>query len=81
MAGAGVRIVTDSAAALPADLAAEHDISVVPLGLSIGGLPVQEAALDLEELIARFDEGVGTSGPAPGDFAKAVEEARRVTGS
>lgn len=80
MAGAGVRVVTDSAAALPQDVAAEHAIAVVPLGLTIGGLPVQEAALDLEELIARFDEGVQTSGPAPGDFAKAVEEAQTGAG-
>jgi DegV family protein with EDD domain len=75
MAG-GVRVVTDSAAALPREVAEAHGVSVVPLGLSIGGLPVREEALELEELIARFDEGVRTSGPAPGDFAKAVEEAQ-----
>ena len=70
-----VAVITDSAAALPQPVAAEYGISVVPLGLTIGGLAVQEAAVDVEELIARFDEGVTTSGPPPGDFAKAIEEA------
>jgi DegV family protein with EDD domain len=46
------------------------------MALAIGGLPVSESALDLEELIARFDEGISTSGPAPGDFAKAIERAQ-----
>lgn len=73
MSPGNVTVVTDSAAALPADIAAANGIAVVPLGLTIGGLAVQESALDLEELMARFDEGVKTSGPAPGDFAKAIE--------
>lgn len=71
-----VAVVTDSAAALPAHLAEANGIAVVPLGLTIGGLPVSESALELEELIARFDEGVSTSGPSPGDFAKAIEESQ-----
>lgn len=71
-----VAVITDSAAALPEEVAAAHGITVVPLGLTIGGVSVREAAVDVEELIARFDEGVTTSGPPPGDFAKAIEEAR-----
>lgn len=71
-----VAVVTDSACALPPEVAAAHGVKVVPMGLSIGGLPVAESALDLEELVARFDEGVTTSGPPPGDFAKAVESAQ-----
>ncbi|HZU74685.1 MAG TPA: DegV family protein [Acidimicrobiales bacterium] len=68
-----VAVVTDSATALPAAVAAAHDIALVPMGLSIGGLPVAESALGLDELIARFDEGVTTSGASPGDFVKAIE--------
>ena len=75
-----VAVVTDSAAALPTDLAAAHGIGVVPMGLSIGGLPVAESALELEELIARFDEGVTTSGSTPGDFAKAIEACQQGDG-
>ncbi|HVA44721.1 MAG TPA: DegV family protein [Acidimicrobiales bacterium] len=71
-----VAVVTDSASALPAGVAATQDITIVPMGLAIGGLPVVESALDTEEMIARFDEGITTSGPPPGDFAKAVERAQ-----
>ncbi|MHB1854789.1 MAG: DegV family protein [Acidimicrobiales bacterium] len=71
-----VAVVTDSASALPAEVAGANGISVVPMGLAIGGLPVVESALDTEEMIARFDEGITTSGPPPGDFAKAVEKAQ-----
>ena len=71
-----VAVITDSAAAIPDDVARAHGITVVPLGLTIGGAPVHEAAVDVEELIARFDEGVTTSGPPPGDFAKAIAGAR-----
>ncbi|MHB1911561.1 MAG: DegV family protein [Acidimicrobiales bacterium] len=71
-----VAVVTDSASALPAEVAAAQDIGIVPMGLAIGGLPVVESALDTEEMIARFDEGITTSGPPPGDFAKAVERAQ-----
>lgn len=80
MSPGNVTVVTDSAAALPADIAAAHGIAVVPLGLTIGGLAVQESALGLEELLARFDEGVKTSGPAPGDFAKAIEACQNGAG-
>lgn len=69
-------VVTDSASALPPEIATAHDITVVPMGLAIGGLPVSESALSLEEMIARFDEGITTSGPAPGDFTKAIETAQ-----
>jgi DegV family protein with EDD domain len=71
-----VAIVTDSASAIPDDIAHRYGIIVVPMGLAIGGLPVVESALGLEEMIARFDEGITTSGPPPGDFAKAVEKSQ-----
>jgi DegV family protein with EDD domain len=66
-----VAIVTDSAAALPPDLAARHRITVVPMWLSIGGQSVREGERPLSELLG--DERVSTSGPAPGEFAAAIE--------
>ncbi len=66
-----VAIVTDSAAALPADLAARHRITVVPMWLSIRGQSVREGERPLSELLG--DERVSTSGPAPGEFAAAIE--------
>jgi DegV family protein with EDD domain len=66
-----VAIVTDSAAALPAELAARHQITVVPMWLTIGGRAEREGERSLSELIG--DERVSTSGPAPGEFAAAIE--------
>jgi len=67
-----VAVVTDSAAALPADLAARHDITVVPMWLSIGGESVREGERPLSELLG--DARVSTSGPAPGEFVDAIED-------
>jgi DegV family protein with EDD domain len=69
-----VSIVTDSAASLPADLAARHGVTVVPLSLTLGGISYRDGDLDLSELLARVAEGVTTSAPSPGEVAKAVEE-------
>src|SRR5262249_45911814 len=66
-----VAIVTDSAAALPADLAARHRITIVPMWLTIGGQSLREGDRPLSELLG--DERVSTSGPAPGEFAAAIE--------
>jgi DegV family protein with EDD domain len=66
-----VAIVTDSAAALPTDLAARHRITVVPMWLTIGGRSVREGERLLSELLG--DERTSTSGPAPGEFAAAIE--------
>lgn len=75
-----VAIVTDSASALPDELRARHQLSVVPLGLAIGGAAVDEASIELGEVLARFSEGVSTSGASPGDFAAAIEGADRGDG-
>ena len=65
-----VTIVTDSAAALPADLVERHRITVVPMWLTIGGESVREGERPLSELLG--DERVSTSGPAPGEFEEAI---------
>jgi DegV family protein with EDD domain len=69
-----VRIITDSAADLPHDVIAAHDIRVVPMWLTIGGAPVRENEVSVEDVVARFDEGVTTAGPSPGDFVEAFEQ-------
>ena len=66
-----VAIVTDSAAALPAELVARHRITVVPMWLTIAGQSVREGERPLSELLG--DERVATSGPAPGEFEAAIE--------
>jgi DegV family protein with EDD domain len=68
-----VAIVTDSAAALPPDLAARWAIDVVPMWVTIDGRPELEGARPLDELLAY--PGVLTSAPTPGEFETAVAAA------
>lgn len=72
-----VAIVTDSAAALPLELARAHGISVVPMWLTIGGRSVHEGEVSLTELLTNAD--VMTSGPTPGEFEAVIKEALRTT--
>ncbi|MCU4184695.1 DegV family protein [Acidiferrimicrobium sp. IK] len=48
---------------------------VVPLWLTLGGEPVRDGELSLEEVLRRLDEGLTTSSPSPGEFAKAIAQA------
>jgi DegV family protein with EDD domain len=70
-----VGVVTDSAASLPDDLVAALGIVVVPLHLTLGDQSVLDGDIPLEQLLARIDEGLTTSGPSPGEFAKAIATA------
>jgi DegV family protein with EDD domain len=67
-----VAIVTDSAAAIPADLAAAHAVSVVPMWIHADGRTVAEGERPLGELLG--DDRVTTSAPAPGDYEQAVRD-------
>jgi DegV family protein with EDD domain len=67
-----VRVITDSTAALDPELAARHGIAVVPCRVIIGGVGYPDDAVSLRELLDRFDEGVTTAGPSPGDFGEAL---------
>lgn len=67
-----VAIVTDSAAALPADLSEEYSIGVVPMRLTVGGQEIRDGDRPLDELLR--EEEVTTSGPTPGEFRVAIEE-------
>jgi DegV family protein with EDD domain len=75
-----VGVVTDSAASLGPDLAAAWNVVVVPMQLSVGDDSLGEDEITLEEVAARLDEGVSTSAPSPGAFARAIEQADRGDG-
>lgn len=68
-------VVCDSAASLGAALAARRGVVVVPMQLEVGGEPVSEETMALDDLVARLPEGVKTSGPPPGAFVQAITDA------
>jgi DegV family protein with EDD domain len=70
-----VAIVTDSAAALPADLVATYGITVVPMWLTVHGIAEPEGVRPLEQLVAELD--VTTSAPTPGEFETAIKESEK----
>jgi len=70
-----VAVVTDSAAALPPDLAARYGIAVVPMWLTIRGEAELEGSRLLEELVR--EEQVTTSAPTPGEFESAIKDGLR----
>jgi DegV family protein with EDD domain len=70
-----IAIVTDSAAALPPDLAARHRVVVVPMWLTVQGVPEPEGRRPLEELVAAVE--ITTSAPTPGEFEHAIKDASR----
>ena len=69
-----VAVMTDSAAMLPRETAERYGIVVVPLMVNIGGESFPDGDVPDDDLIARIDEGVTTSGPSPGAFATAIEQ-------
>jgi DegV family protein with EDD domain len=75
---AAVAIVTDSSAYLPPELAARHEVAVVPLQLTIGG-KVREEGVDVSAANAaqalREWHPVTTSRPSPERFAHAYKAA------
>jgi DegV family protein with EDD domain len=77
--GARIRVVTDSLAWLPEQLVQQHNISVVPLHVQIGGKQYTET-VDLTnaqfyDLLKQVKELPKTSAPSPGEF---LEVYRRV---
>jgi len=70
-----VRVITDSTAALDAATAASRGVILVPTRVVLGGVAYDDGDLPLAQLLARFDEGVSTSGPSPGAFAAALDGA------
>ncbi len=72
-----IAIVTDSAAALPADLAARAGVTVVPMWLTVQGVPEPEGRRSLEELVSQAN--VSTSAPTPGEFEHAIKDTSRAS--
>jgi DegV family protein with EDD domain len=72
---AKIAVVTDSASALPADLARRHGITVVSMSLAVGGVPEPEGQRPLAELVDIPD--VTTSAPPPGEFEAAIKDRLR----
>jgi DegV family protein with EDD domain len=68
-----VAIVTDSAAAIPAELVDRYGITVVPMWLVANGVAVREGERALGELLG--DARVTTSAPTPGEFEDAIRAA------
>lgn len=66
-----VRVITDSAAALAADIATRHGVVVVPIRVVIGGVAYPDGEVPLSEVVSRVHDGVTTSGPPPGAFLEA----------
>src|SRR3954465_14042002 len=68
-----VTVVTDSAASIPPQLVDQLGIVVVPMSVIIGDTVYPDGQLGLDEVMARVDEGVSTSGTNPGEFLQAIE--------
>ena len=72
-----VAIVTDSTADLPAQLAADHGISVVPLTINLDGRSyldgVDITAAEFYQKLQRSETHPTTSQPSPGQFKEAYE--------
>ena len=78
-----VRVVTDSTADLPPELAAELGITVVPLQVIFGEESFRDGVdLSSEEFFRRLDQSdalPSTSQPSTGDFQRAYEELAQST--
>lgn len=72
-------VVTDSAANLPPEMAAEHDIFVVPMYLKFGESVYQDGVdLPRDEFYAKLEREevpVSTAAPSVGDYREAFERA------
>jgi DegV family protein with EDD domain len=69
-----VAVVTDSAASLPAGLATDHGVTVVPLVLTVDGTAYDDGDLPLADVLSHPAGGVTTSGPSPGRVAATLEQ-------
>jgi DegV family protein with EDD domain len=68
-----VLVVTDTAAAISPELAAEWGVRLVPLTVVVAGQTYRDTEIDPENLPAGR---VTTAGPPPGDFLATVDDAR-----
>ncbi|QBS43714.1 DegV family protein [Nocardia sp. CS682] len=73
-----VVVVTDSSASLPAELAAELDIAVVPLHVLIGDRAIREGVDPID--IDYSSDTVTTSAASPGELRAVYEQAWELSG-
>lgn len=77
-------VLTDSTACLPAELAAQEGVEVIPLHVQVGRRTLAEGVditvAEVAELLRAGKEKVGTSRPAPGEFVVAFRELAETTG-
>ncbi len=73
--------MTDGACSLPAEMAREWGVTVVPMWVTIGGRQYRDTELSIDDLVGETVDGVSTSGPAPGELARAVEGADQGDGA
>src|SRR2546422_5240687 len=73
-----IAVVTDSSACLPAELAGQHGIVVVPLAVVIDGDQWRDGEIDAREFYDRLrpSRRATTAAPAPGEFMEAIRVAR-----
>ncbi len=69
-----VRVVTDSAATVPGEIARSLGVKVVPIRILVGRDTFPDGAISHSDLLAS-KEDVSTAGPSPGDFLAALEGA------
>ncbi|SDC61778.1 DegV family protein [Actinokineospora iranica] len=72
-----VAVVTDSASCLPADLAKQWEITVIPMQIRIGGRLDDEVRVPRQDLLAalRAEKPVSTEPPDPAAFYWAYQDA------
>ena len=68
-----VTVVTDSAASIPAELVTALRIVVIPMSVILGHRIYPDGELGLDEVMARVDEGLSTSGANTGEILQTVE--------
>jgi len=76
----GIRVVTDSASDLPADIATRYSVVTVPLDVRLGDLGPEEtrklSPAEFWQTCANTDALPETSAPSPGAFRDAFAQAR-----
>jgi fatty acid-binding protein DegV len=72
-----IAICTDSSALLPAEVAEDLGVIVVPIAIALDGRSIGASEKDVDEFYLRLSEGgqVTTSQPSPGDFLEAYARA------
>ncbi len=79
-----VGVVTDTTACIPTDLAAQHQIEVVPLHLALGDRIYQDGMTEggaFYRALAAAERPPTTAAPPPGVYAEAILRARQAAGA